>query len=112
MSTAENYYVYCYIDPRNLEDFYYGKGTGGRSKAHLLAQGQSKMSARIRAIRAAGAEPTVRIVATGLTEDQAFWTEAALLWRLGKRLVNKKRGRDVAKFRPPDTMHTNLIGFD
>jgi len=112
MNAAENYYVYCYIDPRNLEEFYYGKGTGSRSKAHLLAQGKSEMLKRIKRIRAAGAEPTVRIIARDLTEDQAFWTEAALLWKLGKRLVNQQRGHDVAKFRPPDTMHKNLIGFD
>ena len=55
---AENYYVYCYIDPRNNQEFYFGKGTGGRSKAHLFAQGRSAMAGRIRAIRAAGAEPT------------------------------------------------------
>jgi hypothetical protein len=29
-NTSEDYYVYCYIDPRNLEIFYYGKGTEGR----------------------------------------------------------------------------------
>jgi len=108
----QNYYVYCYIDPRNLEEFYYGKGTGSRSKAHLLDQGQSEKATRIKEINAAGEQPTVRIIATGLTEDQAFWTETALLWKLGKRLTNKNRGHDVIKFRPPDTLHTNLIGFD
>jgi len=25
-----DYYVYVYIDPRNLEEFYYGKGQGAR----------------------------------------------------------------------------------
>jgi len=25
-----NYYVYVYIDPRNHEEFYYGKGKGSR----------------------------------------------------------------------------------
>ncbi len=112
MKAAGQYYVYCYIDPRNLEEFYYGKGTGSRSKAHLLDQGRSEKAARIKQIRAAGVEPTIRVIATGLSEEQAFWTESALLWKLGKRLTNKVRGRDVAKFRPPDTMHANLIGFD
>jgi hypothetical protein len=109
---SQEYYVYCYIDPRNFEEFYYGKGTGSRSKAHLLDQGRSQKASRIKQIRAAGAEPIIRVVATGLTEEQAFWTEAALLWRLGKRLTNIHRGRGAAKFRPPDTLHTNLIGFD
>jgi len=112
MNALEDFYVYCYIDPRNLEEFYYGKGTGNRSKSHLLDLGKSEKAARIKAIRDAGEEPTVRIIATDLTEDQAFWTEAALLWKLGKRLTNKNRGRDVAKFRPQDTLHTNLVGFD
>ena len=30
-----NYYVYVYIDPRNLEEFYYGKGKDNRKKAHV-----------------------------------------------------------------------------
>ena len=28
------YYVYVYIDPRNFEEFYYGKGKGSRKEAH------------------------------------------------------------------------------
>ncbi len=28
MNVAEDYYVYCYIDPRNYQEFYYGKGKG------------------------------------------------------------------------------------
>jgi hypothetical protein len=31
-----NYYVYVYIDPRNLEEFYYGKGKGSRKTAHIF----------------------------------------------------------------------------
>jgi len=26
----DDYYVYVYIDPRNHEEFYYGKGKGSR----------------------------------------------------------------------------------
>lgn len=29
--------MYVYIDPRNNEEFYYGKGHGNRKSAHLLA---------------------------------------------------------------------------
>jgi hypothetical protein len=29
------YYVYVYIDPRNFEEFYYGKGKASRKDAHL-----------------------------------------------------------------------------
>lgn len=31
----DDYYVYVYIDPRNYEEFYYGKGKGSRKNAHL-----------------------------------------------------------------------------
>ena len=45
-----NYYVYVYIDPRNYEEFYYGKGRGGRKDVHLDASGNSEKAKRIRAI--------------------------------------------------------------
>ena len=38
----ENYYVYVYIDPRNFEEFYYGKGKGNRKEAHLKAKDDSE----------------------------------------------------------------------
>ena len=112
MKTTADFYVYCYIDPRNLQEFYYGKGTGGRSKAHLLAQGGADTAVRIRGIKKDGAEPIIRIIATGLTEEQALWTKAALLWRLGETLTNIKGGLDAGKFRRQNTLHTNLVGFD
>lgn len=79
MDAAEDYYVCCYIDPRNHEVFYYGKGTGSRSRAHLLDQGKSEKATRIKQIRAAGVEPIIRIIATDLTEDQALLVETALI---------------------------------
>jgi hypothetical protein len=36
-----NYYVYVYIDPRNYEEFYYGKGKGscmGRARSQLCSE--------------------------------------------------------------------------
>ena len=35
----KEYYVYVYIDPRNFEEFYYGKGKGSRKNAHLYENG-------------------------------------------------------------------------
>ena len=32
----DDYYVYVYIDPRNHEEFYYGKGVGSRKDAHQM----------------------------------------------------------------------------
>ena len=65
-NAGEDYYVYCYIDPRNLEIFYYGKGTGDRSESHLLAESKSEMATRITQIRSSGVEPIIRIIATDL----------------------------------------------
>ena len=112
MNGAEDFYVYCYIDPRNLEEFYYGKGKGSMSLAHLLDQGKSEKTARIKQIRAAGVEPTIRIIATDLTEDQALLVETALIWKLGKWLTNENAGHYARKFRPQNTLHTKLVGFD
>jgi uncharacterized protein len=112
MSLREDYYVYCYIDPRNLEEFYYGKGRGSRSIAHLLDQGDSDKAAIIRHIKVEGADPIIRIIATGLTEEQALLIEAALIWKLGERLSNKKSGFYARKFSPQNTLHKRLLGFD
>src|SRR5665213_1359291 len=112
MNTNEDYYVYCYIDPRNLEEFYYGKGRGSRSVAHLLDQSDSEKAKRIKAILDDEAEPIIRIIATNLTEDQALLVETTLIWKLGKRLTNKNAGRYASKFRPKDTLHKRRAGFD
>ena len=51
-----DYYVYVYIDPRNFEEFYYGKGSGARKMEHLKDAGDSEKARRIRAIKAAGGD--------------------------------------------------------
>lgn len=107
-----DYYVYVYIDPRNLEEFYYGKGRGSRSMAHLKDQGDSEKAARIRQIKDSEAEPIIRIVACDLSEDQALLVESALIWKLGRRLTNKNAGHYVHHFRPQNSLHVKLPGFD
>jgi hypothetical protein len=109
---SEAYYVYCYIDPRNYEVFYYGKGTGSRSRAHLLDQGKSEKASRIGQIRLDEGEPIIRVIATDLTAEQALLVESALIWNLGNRLTNKNSGQYARKFRPHNTLHRNLEGFD
>ena len=44
----EDYYVYVYIDPRNFEEFYFGKGKGNRKYAHLSDESDSKKKANLR----------------------------------------------------------------
>jgi len=107
-----DYYVYVYIDPRNFEEFYYGKGRGSRKDAHLFDTAASSKTDRIKAIRKAGLEPIIRVIARGLTEAEALLVEKTLLWKLGKLTTNIATGHFAEKFRPHDTMHQALSGFD
>lgn len=112
MSEAQDYYVYVYIDPRNFEEFYYGKGKGSRSQAHLSDSRDSEKSARIKQIKAAGEEPIIRIVAANLTDDEALLIEKTLIWKLGGQLTNVSSGHYKDKFRPLNSLHRKLAGFD
>lgn len=107
-----DYYVYVYIDPRNHEEFYYGKGTGSRKDAHLSDASDSTKAKRISEIKRAGLEPIIRVIARGLSEDEAFLVEKTLLWKLGKWTTNIATGHFADKFRPHDTLHKELSGFD
>lgn len=107
-----NYYVYVYLDPRNFEEFYYGKGKGSRKDAHLNEDSNSDKSKRIKAIKKEGLEPIVRVIAQGLSEQDALLIEKTLLWKLGKQLTNISTGHYSRNFRPHDTLHKKLSGFD
>lgn len=107
-----NFYVYVYIDPRNYEEFYYGKGKGARRFSHLSDDSDSEKVARIRAIEAEGLSPIIRTVAAGLSEQEAHLIETTLIWKLGKGLTNKAAGRFVSLFRPRNTLHRELSAFD
>jgi hypothetical protein len=106
------FYVYVYIDPRNLEEFYYGKGKGSRKSAHLSDVSDSEKAKRIKAIHEAGLTPIIKVIATNLTESEAFLIEKTLIWKLGRTLTNKSSGHFADKFRPHDTLHEDLAGFD
>jgi len=107
-----DYYVYVYIDPRNYEEFYYGKGRGSRSKAHLSDEAISAKTDRLKAIEAEGLEPIVRTVCSKLTEAEALLVETALIWKLGRTLTNKVAGNYSKHFRPPNSLHRQIPGFD
>lgn len=105
----DDYYVYVYIDPRNFEEFYYGEGQDSRKDDNHSG---SKMSDRVAEIKKAGLDPIVRVIARGLSQNEAFLVEATLLWKLGKWAENAAQGHFADKFRPRNTLHRELPGFD
>ena len=107
-----DYYVYVYIDPRSHAEFYFGKGRGSRKDAHLSDNSDSDKSKQIKAIQKEGLEPIVRVIAQGLSEHDALLVEKTLLWKLGKQLTNISSGHYSSNFRPHDSLHKKLSGFD
>ena len=107
--TTSNYYVYVYIDPRNFEEFYYGKGRGSRKEAHLKDVSESTKARRIKDIKAAGEEPLIRVIARGLSESEALLVEKTLLWKLGRYTTNVATGNPVRHCRCLSlSLHLNI----
>ena len=71
-----DFYVYVYIDPRNFEEFYYGKGRGSRKNVHPFDTSDSEKSRRIKEIEKAGLVPVIRVIASNLSEHDAYLVEA------------------------------------
>lgn len=111
-SVNNNYYTYVYIDPRNFEEFYYGKGKGNRKESHLGDGSDSEKTKIIKTIQKEGLEPIIKVIARGLTESEAFLIEKILIWKLGKNLANISSGHFADKFRPHNSFHLNLNCFD
>jgi hypothetical protein len=87
------FYVYLYIDPRDGEVFYVGKGTGNRCFHHLKDVRESDKAARIADIRKARFEPCIEVLKYGLTEQQALLVEATAIDLLEvDNLANGVRG--------------------
>lgn len=63
------WYIYLYIDPRNEEVFYVGKGKDDRVFAHLEDESESRKVQRIAAIRTAGKEPRLEILRHSLPDE-------------------------------------------
>ena len=107
-----DYYVYVYIDPRNYEEFYYGKGKGSRKEAHLGDTSDSAKAKRISEIKREGLSPIIRVIARNLSENEALLIEKTLLWKMGKWTTNISSGHFAEKFRPHNAFHKELSGFD
>lgn len=87
------YYVYAYIDPRNGETFYIGKGKDDRLFQHLDEQTDSEKVTRIADIRSEGHEPQIDILRYGLTDPEAVLVEATVIDLIGlNNLTNKQSG--------------------
>lgn len=88
------YYVYLYIDPRNEQPFYVGKGQGERALSHLSEAAESRKCARIEELKAEGKAPRIDILAHGLRDEEtAFRIEAAVIDLFGlDALTNEVRG--------------------
>jgi uncharacterized protein len=92
-------YVYMYIDPRNGEPFYIGKGKGNRLFAHIDDQSDSEKVAKIAEIKHCGLEPQIDILRYGLSESEASLVEAAAIDLLGKaKLTNRILGYHKSSF--------------
>lgn len=112
MAESSDYYVYVYIDPRNYEEFYYGKGKGDRMYSHLNDVSDNEKVKRIQDIKRSGRKPIIKVIAANLTKDEAFLIETTLIWKSGRLLTNSVAGQFSEKFRPHNTMHLELHGFD
>jgi hypothetical protein len=88
-----NSYVYLYVDPRNEEIFYVGKGKGKRCSDHLADKSKTDKTKRIADIRLSGQEPRIDFLGHNLSDDEAELIEAAVINLIGKsKLTNKKVG--------------------
>jgi len=84
LDSLNGFYVYALIDPRNEKVFYIGKGTGNRVFFHEIESGKTPKSEKaklhkIQEIEKDGFTVKRLIVNWGLTEAEAFASEATLI---------------------------------
>jgi len=82
------YYVYVYIDPRNDEPIWVGKGMGDRYSSHTCAKtlhDKEPFHQRLLEIIEEGVTPEVRLVLEHLEETEALYFEAFFIEAIGRR---------------------------
>lgn len=77
-----------------------------------MDKSDNEKAKRIAEIRKHGLEPLIRVIARGLSQDEALLIEKTLLWKLGKWTTNIATGHFSKKFRKPDTLYKEVFGFD
>jgi hypothetical protein len=98
VSQKLRYYVYLYIDPRNEEIFYIGKGKGDRCFSHLNESSESEKTKRINDIKQAGFNPKIEILIHDLDEETALRVEASVIDLIDiSKLTNKVKGHSSGK---------------
>lgn len=97
VSEKLKYYVYLYVDPRDGEPFYVGKGAGNRVYSHLDDNEDNEKVQKIEELRKLGREPTLEILRFGLTEQEAFLVESAAIDLLRPKLTNCVKGHGAAE---------------
>jgi hypothetical protein len=85
-----SYYVYAYYDPtRENKIFYVGKGKGRRCFQHLTDKPEycanKRLNGRIRHLLSIGVKPTIKLLASGLTEEQAYNVEEINISKYGRK---------------------------
>ncbi len=98
VSRKLGHYVYLYIDPRDNQPFYIGKGKGRRMLAHLNAAAETEKSERIAELQGLGLEPVIEILKYGLTKREAFLVESAAIDLIGiDQLTNRVKGHHASR---------------
>ena len=86
-------YVYALIDPRNALPFYIGKGKGTRAQWHLHENSHKYCpnkfkQAVIAKIRQEGLQPSIEILVSDVSDEEASQEEIRLIARWGRRDKN------------------------
>jgi hypothetical protein len=83
---------YVYVVRIGGRTRYVGKGTGARASVHLTRSHNKTLAAEVTAAFAIGWPVRSRIVASGLSERDAFRLERRMIWKWRERIVNVSMG--------------------
>ena len=94
------HYIYLYIDPRNNQIFYVGKGKDNRAFSHLSDSSESQKVNRISEIRTLGLQPIIEILIHGVdSDDEIRRIEASIIDLIGiQNLTNISRGYGAREY--------------